>query len=280
MSELAQEPVVASDGYRLAHRIWENAAPRATVVVLTGVMSHSAWFESVGGPLAEHGLRVVAMDRRGSGANQVERGTAPSPEVLIDDVRLFVERYRARGPVFLLGWCWGAVLAVASTLEIGAAVDGLILAAPGIWPSELVRDRIRAEQARISERDLDEVCVRNPVTEEMFTDGEGLAFIRADNLRLREFTPRFFRISGKLGAIASMRLRRLEQPLLLLLAERDEAVDNARTLAAFGQLDAERLTVRTLDSRHGIPFDAPDAFVHEVARWVEECLTKGAQHAG
>ena len=113
------------------------------------------------------------------------------------------------------------------------------------------------------------------VTEEMFTDGPGLAFIQGDERRQREFTPRFFRIAGKLGAIAAARLRRLDLPVLLLLAERDDAVDNERTQAAFEKLDEALLTTRTLDSRHGLLFDAPSEFVDEVGRFVDRIATPG-----
>lgn len=280
MREAVPEPLVAPDGYRLAYRTWDPGAPRATVIVLSGIMSHSTWFRTVAAPIAGMGIRVIALDRRGSGANEIARGSAPSPEALTGDVRLFVERFRDDGPVFLLGWCWGAVLAIASTLELGEAVDGLILAAPSVFPSALVQDRIRAEYERLRGRDLDEVCVTNPVTEEMFTDGPGLDFIRSDEKRLREFTPRFFRISGKLGAIAATRLRRLRQPVLLLLANRDEAVDNARTLTAFAALPGSQLTTAMLEARHGIPFDAPDAFVAEVASWVERQAAGSVSRGG
>jgi len=266
MNESTPEPLVAADGYRLAHRVWGGGEPRATLVLLSGIMSHSAWFRPVALPLAARGVRVVGLDRRGSGENEEARGNAPSPEVLLSDVRLFVERAAADGPVFLLGWCWGAVLGIATALELGEELAGLIVAAPGVFPSARVRERIREESARIDGRALDEVCVRNPVTEEMFTDGPGLELILGDDKRLREFTPRFFRVSGKLGAIAATRIARLQVPLLVLLAENDEAVDNERTREAFGALpDAQ---VR-LASRPAVawPNRRPNASGTSLGRW-------------
>lgn len=262
--------IVAADGYLLAFRAWDSPAPRATLILLSGIMSHSAWFRSIAEPLRRRGVRVVAPDRRGSGLNRVDRGNAASPEVLVDDVLAFVERERGRAPLFLAGWCWGAIPAICAALRLGSTLDGLVLAAPGVFPSELVKRRMAEELERHQDIDLDDASLANPVTEDLFTDGPGLDFILEDELRLCRITPRFARVGAKLGAIAAMRLQRLEQPVLLLLASRDDTVDDARTREAFGRLRDGRITVATLEARHGLPFDAPDAMVEHIAAWIDE----------
>lgn len=271
------DEIVATDGYRLAYRTWDSPSPRATLILLSGIMSHSAWFRSIAEPLRHRGLRVVAPDRRGSGLNRVERGNAASPEALVDDVLAFVERERGQTPLFLAGWCWGAIPAICAALRLGSALDGLVLAAPGVFPSELVKRRMAEELERHPDLDLDDASLANPVTEDLFTDGPGRDFILKDELRLRRITPRFTKIGAKLGAIAAMRLQRLEQPVLLLLASRDDTVDDARTREAFGRLGDERITIATLEARHGLPFDAPDAMVEHVTGWIEQTLAEGSR---
>ena len=77
----------------------------------------------------------------------------------------------------------------------------------------------------------------------------------------------------RLGPRALLGLARLASPVLLLLAERDAAVDNERTRKAFERL---RVPVRTLrfDCEHGMQFEAADGLVQAMASWIP---TVGAQ---
>ena len=66
---------VASDGYPLHVRIWPaEAEPHGRVVVLHGVQSHGGWYHGLGRSLAAAGYTVSFPDRRGSGANALDRG--------------------------------------------------------------------------------------------------------------------------------------------------------------------------------------------------------------
>ncbi len=70
---------VASDGYPLHVAVWPPSAPsRGRVVVLHGVQSHGGWYHGLGRLLAEAGYEARFPDRRGSGANAIDRGHAPS----------------------------------------------------------------------------------------------------------------------------------------------------------------------------------------------------------
>jgi len=261
--------VVLDDGYRLKYRTWSGPSPRATLFLLSGVMSHSAWFQPLAPHLTSGGMRVVAVDRRGSGECQAARGDAPSPERLTEDLLAVVDREHVAGrPLFILGWCWGAVWATNAALASGRDISGLVLIAPGLFPSEEVCRRAHDGTHRAAGRPLDEACVTVPITEEMFTDGPWLEFIRADGLRLRRFTPRFARILTKMGAIARSRLDRLDLPILVVLARRDGAVDNAATRRAFeGRMHT---TLVELDSQHGMLFEVPEQLGLLVASWIAD----------
>ena len=67
-------------------------------------------------------MKLVGADRRGSGANEAARGDAPSSKVLIDDACRMIERERLSDrPLYLVGWCWGAVLAMGLAAELSGA---------------------------------------------------------------------------------------------------------------------------------------------------------------
>lgn len=249
--------VPASDGYALRHRVWDPGDARATLILLNGVMSHSAWFQSIASPLAAAGIKLVGADRRGSGPNEEARGDAPGADILIDDLLRISAAHQAEKR-FLLGWCWGAVLALNAADRLD--LSGLILVASGLHPTEEVKTR--AEAVAGDER------VALPIREEMFTKGPALdAFIRADPDRLQWITPRFARTMRRLAVTAAGRMRKLDVPVLSIVAELDEATDSAAAANALPQADVIRLP-----GAHGVMFEAPEALASTLVRWMEARL--------
>jgi pimeloyl-ACP methyl ester carboxylesterase len=239
--------IAASDGYRLAYRKWPAAGePRATVLLLSGIMSNSAWFQPVAPLLRDFDL--VGADRRGSGPNKEGWGDAPSAAQLVDDVVAIVDAERTEAPLVVVGWCWGAALAINVAAKI--PVHGLLLVTPGLFNTAALEDAVKAQ--------LGAPTIHTPVREEWFTHGPALDdFIRKDDDRVREMTPRMLDLTRKLATAAMIRLRKLGMPIVLVLAEHDEATDNAATAAAFKKVP--NVEVVTLPTRHGVQFDAPEA---------------------
>lgn len=264
--------IAASDGYPLEYRRWAPAGePRATLILLNGVMSHSAWFEPLATRLSSFGFLLVGADRRGSGMNRQARGDTPNAAQLVADVRAIIaEEHRAARPLYLIGWCWGAVLAVNVALELGPRLKGLVLLAPGLYPTKPLKDEMAAELARKAELPEDACELSSPIVEEMFTAGPALeSFIKKDELRLKKFTPRFHKANVKLAMNAVMRLKTLPHPMLLVLASRDSATDNTDTLTGFNRLPSTQVRTTTLESMHGIQFDQPDALAAAIKDWID-----------
>ncbi len=245
----------------LRYRVWPVAEPRATVMFFNGIMSHSAWFSPLAPAIGTAGLLMVGADRRGSGPNLEARGDAPSGAVLVDDAIAIIDaEHDDSRPLVLVGWCWGATLAVHVSLRLGARIDRLVLVTPGMFPTEEVRVRAAETMAAAAGAGEDEPCVATPIRESLFTEGPELeGFVMRDDLRLHTMTPRLSMLAGKLSQIAAMRLPKLTPPILLVLAEHDGATDNAATLAAFDRLPAGRCTTLMLPTRHGVAFEAPEA---------------------
>src|SRR5689334_24026967 len=106
-----EEVQAASDGYPIHVLSWPApGGPRGRLVVLHGVQSHGGWYHNLGRTMASLGYETHFPDRRGSGANQRDRGHAKSARRLVDDI---AERLRGlrdadpKTPVALAGISWG-----------------------------------------------------------------------------------------------------------------------------------------------------------------------------
>ncbi len=259
----------------LRYRVWEPAsAPRATLALVAGVMSNAAWFRGLASRWRAAGLRVVGVERRGSGLNEAGRGDAASAAQVLGDARRVIEHARAPDrPLIIVGWCWGANVAVNLTLAMKASVDGLALLSPGLFPSSAIIDRMRVLVEQGDEHRQDAVVLDSPITEEMFTTGPALAgFILHDDTRWRRFTPRFLEVSGRLSLAAQMRLRRVAVPVFVALGQDDEATDNARTLAELARLPGDSVHTTSLPGGHGLQFDVPQALAQQLDAWAADAL--------
>lgn len=259
----------AEDGHRLTYRVWEpDGGVRATIVLLNGVMSHSGWFFPLAPRFVAAGCRVVGADRRGTGLDEVGRGDAPSAGMVVSDaVRIIDHERHASAPTFVVGWCWGTVLAV--NLLPKTRIDGLVMVAPGLFPSREVQDAAAAADAAAEGHAEDEPCVTTPIAEEMFTSGPHLeGFVMKDPLRLQRITPRFRGLMTKLAIGATARLKRIDVPTLVLLAIGDRATDNDAVLEALARVPEGLVTVREMVSGHGMQFDAPDEVTSAVIEFV------------
>ncbi len=259
--------VTSTDGYSLTYRAWRPpSAARASIVLFNGIMSHSGWFFPIVDALVDAGFAVIGADRRGSGLNEEARGDAPSAKAIIDDALTIIEHaVAADSPMILAGWCWGSILALNLVRPLGDRVQGLALLTPGLFPTAEVVQASAASQAAASDAAQDEPAVQTPIAETMFTKGPYLdAFVRADPHKLLRLTPRFFAHTKKLGMGASMALRKLSLPTLLLLADDDEATDNAEAIAGMAKASGATVTTRTAPGAHGMQFDAPQAVTEAI----------------
>lgn len=260
----------------LRYRQWESAGPqvRATLAVLSGVMSNTAWFRPLAEPWRAMGYRVLGVERRGSGLNEQGRGDTASARQLVDDAQRVVEHGRAPGrPLVVVGWCWGAILGVHLAHALGEAVDGLALLTPGLYPSAELAARMKALAERSKGLPPGQPVLDSPIEDEMFTTGPALdAFVRRDEARWRRFSPRFLAVSSRLSMAARMRLRKLALPLFVALAEDDATTDNPAILAELARLPAQRVHTTSLPGAHGLQFEAPRALAERLDAWAQDAL--------
>lgn len=132
---IAGEAVASVDGARLGLTTWRAAAPVAALVAVHGMNDYAGAFALAGPYWAGRGVTVYAYDQRGFGRSP-DQGHWPGGAALKQDLRAVVAAARADNPslpVYVVGHSMGAAVVMAAMRDAPLDVDGVILAAPGIW---------------------------------------------------------------------------------------------------------------------------------------------------
>jgi alpha-beta hydrolase superfamily lysophospholipase len=273
------EEHTAGDGYAWRYRRYPSADPaKAYVVCLHGIQSHGGWYEYSCTRLSQAGFNVCFLDRRGSGLNEQARGDTPSFRRLIDDVAEFVLSLRslpaprAALPVFLVAISWGAKVAVALQRRYPGLIDGLALLCPGIFSKirpRFARRLVMAGARLVSPRKRFSIPLNDP---ELFTaTPRWHQFIQDDPLSLRQATARLLVESARLDAYLRFVPPFVRVSILMLLAEEDRIIDNARTRAfvdRFASADKEVIEYR--GAHHTLEFEPdPERFIADLRGWLE-----------
>lgn len=233
MSDARIESWTAGDGYSWKYRRYDPTGPTVgEIVALHGIQSHGGWYDASSQWLAEHGWAVSFLDRRGSGLNEGARGDCPSFRRLLDDIAEFMRplRERVRCPVAVQGISWGGKLALALQKRHPGLCDGMVLVTPGFRPK--VRPPLHVRLSVLCQRlvyptRLLPIPLNDP---ELFTgNGKRQQFISDDPLAWRQATARFLLESRRLDFYCRRARRRINLPVLLLLAGQDRIVNNEKT---------------------------------------------------
>jgi len=257
---------------------------RAALVYLHGIQSHSRWYEASSRRLAESGVAVYQIERRGSGADAAhERGHVDRAETWLADAEAAAERARDEtgvAGVHLLGVSWGGKLALASAADRPDLYRSLVLASPGICPrvdlALLTKVRVAKCLALGRDRERFPIPLADP---HLFTENpERIRYIAEDPLSLREVTARFLYESRRLDRMVRRAAGRMDVPIFLALAERDRITDNPATRALVGGLGAPRhRIVEYAGATHTLEFEPdPEPFFRDLVAWIYE--VEAAEH--
>lgn len=277
----------ASDGYVWKYRVYAApGTPRGELVFVHGIQSHAGWYEHSCTRFSQAGYRVSFLDRRGAGMNTAARGDARGGfRRLVDDLAEFLTalpRTAPRGhsvarlPVFLGAISWGGKIAAALERRHPGLIDGLVLFCPGFV------SRIRPS---LGQRMLILLCrlvcpskrFAIPLSDpELFTaNPRWLAFLRDDPLRLHQATARLLVESARLDGYLRFVPKYVHVPVLLLLAENDRIIHNAKVRAFVDRFATpDKQVIEYAGAHHTLEFEPdPDRFIGDVVGWL-------AKHSG
>ncbi len=283
----------ASDGYVWRYRRYPSALQptKAEVVFIHGIQSHAGWYDFSCSWLSQQGYNVSFLDRRGSGMNAEGRGDIPSFRRLLDDLSEYLAnlpRAVTRGnnvgkmPVFLAGISWGGKLALAMERRHPGLVDGIVLLAPGIRPriKPHLWDRVKILFTRFFRPRKVFPIPLNDV--ELFTQSpRWQQFLREDPLRLQSASARMLIESARLDGYLRFVPKYVHVPVLLMLAEHDRIIHNAKTREYVEKLATKDKTVIEYPGAHHTLEFEPDplVFLSDLKHWLDERAAKVAQNS-
>jgi alpha-beta hydrolase superfamily lysophospholipase len=267
-----------ADSTPLPMRVWSPQRPRAVVVYLHGIQSHSGWYEASSRFLAEAGVAVYQLERRGSGSDRVhERGHVDRAETWLEDVAAAARLACGEtglAPVHLMGVSWGGKLALACAAHRPDLYRSLILAAPGIIPrvDPTLAVKVRVAQSLVAGQALRlfPIPLQDP---HLFTENpDRVRYIASDALSLHEVTARFMYESRRLDGLARAAARVVSRPTFLALAEKDRIIDNAATRVVVEAMPCSRRRVIVYPGAgHTLEFEPdPAAYFRDLAAWIDE----------
>jgi alpha-beta hydrolase superfamily lysophospholipase len=230
------------DGSATFTREWANADEvprRGSILLVHGLGEHSGRYDHVAARLTAIGLAVHGYDLRGHGRSDGPRGSIPSDDALLEDLRFVFAHVERRGRAagdehapFLLGHSLGGTLAAHATAGGWVRPRALVLSSPGL---ALHVDPARRAVLRAARRLIPDRALPNSLpVDKLSHDPAEIAAYRSDELVHDRITPRMYGFLADAGAAVRRDAARIAVPTLLLAAGDDGIVDarGARELAA------------------------------------------------
>ena len=277
--------LTAPDGATIAYRLWQPDRPRRLLVLLHGVASNmTRWSELVARTTLRDSWDLLRLDLRGQGAS-LHRGRIGMAEWCADLAGILDAEGYPRAVV--AGHCLGANIA----LEFGARhpgkASGLILIEPMLPPAmagsmrTLARIRpllapavwlVRALNAlgihrrRLAPLDLEELDRRTRAAIAAAGASDRLLETYASPwLDLRTTATGAYLQALRAVTYQLPDLASIGVPALALLSAGSTFSDPALTRRLLGTMP--RCTTVTLDARHWIPTERPDAMRRTIEQW-------------
>lgn len=130
-----------SGGCKLFYKIWTpQTSPKAVVTLVHGVGEYIDRHHHLIEALIGSGYAAAGFDLRGHGRSEGQRGHIRAWEEYRQDLRLFLDRVRARFadlPLFIYGHSLGSLIVLDFILHHPAGIQGAILSGTALEPKEV-----------------------------------------------------------------------------------------------------------------------------------------------
>jgi alpha-beta hydrolase superfamily lysophospholipase len=118
-----------------------SADEKASVLFIHGVLDHSGIYDYLGEELTNEGISVYALDIRGFGRSEGNRGHVEDHQDWVNDLSVFhndIVKPQQESPLFLLTVSMGSIIAINYLNENPHGISGIILSEMGMKYSPFV----------------------------------------------------------------------------------------------------------------------------------------------
>ncbi len=118
-ADTVQAFVASRDGTQIAYRAWPNSQAKITLAVTHGLGEHSGRYAAFAEAMGRRGMGTFAMDLRGHGLSQGQRGHVDSWSQWTDDISAFLGEVESQvaGEVVPLGHSFGGAAMLSAVLQ-------------------------------------------------------------------------------------------------------------------------------------------------------------------
>lgn len=127
--------ILSPKGIKIFYRLHLPSVPKAVVIISHGYAEHSGFYLQLMEDLAKEGYAAYALDHRGHGLSQEERGYVERFEDFLEDLDAFVDFVRERHPglpLFIFGHSMGGLIAFSYGIQYPEKLKGQIFSGPAV----------------------------------------------------------------------------------------------------------------------------------------------------
>ena len=268
----AEGSIRSADGTRLALRAWPHEGASTTFAVVHGLGEHSGRYQRFAEGMARHGMATYAVDLRGHGKSDGQRGHVDSWSQWVEDAAAFVAHVEAEAPseVVPLGHSFGGVVML-STVIAGKLprTKRFVLSSPALklkaevpaWKVRLAGVTAKLAPRLALDNEVDPATVsRLPEVVEAY---------RTDTLVHSKISSRMYAEWGRAAAENLAHAGEIRIPFLILAGAADPLVDPAGS-EDLHRRSAEVSELRLLEGRYHEPFNdlGSDEVYALIAEWL------------
>ncbi len=257
----------AFTGYR------QGGKQRVAVIYLHGLEGHAGWGRPLAEKLVERGYDVFALDRRGSGYSskspRTVNGKPVQYEDYVSDVHSFLKPLKAYyQTVYIVGYDWGARLALAYGIAYRGHSRGLVLISPRMMkPGTSLTQKVKSMAGMSDQSEQDVAAEFDP--ELHVTSNEIQSALAMDKSRVKKLDENFLKQSMRMSEFIKQYIKRIRQPVQLFLARPDQLIDEKALISLIEKGRQPSFDIQYVDdAKHALQIEAPDRLARDIHHWI------------
>jgi alpha-beta hydrolase superfamily lysophospholipase len=267
------------DGTTMLLRIWKpEGEPKAIVLGLHGLGSHSGRLAYLGERFASKGYTFYAPDLRGFGTFPGRKGHVESFSEYIEDMESLVAYMKLLHhdkKLYLFGHSLGAIFIIHYIVNHPGEADGIIIPAPAVSERLKVSGATRAIASLLSKLNV-KMYFDNGLDHELISrNPEVVKDNREDPLRFDKATPRYAIEGLRASKDAFNSANKITAPVLVQQSGEDLILDPERNKEFFDSIASEDKTWKLYPDLYHEPYheEGGEEVFADMFEWLEKRLS-------